>query len=79
MNRALNGLPVLELPKHRVDAIERFQAGNSAVLIFPGADAVLARPITAERVAELCHAALAKFGGADSLYSCINDELKLSF
>lgn len=79
MNRALNGLPASELPKHRVDAIERFQAGHSAILIFPGTDAVLARPITDERVAEGGQAALAKFGGADKLYSCIKDELKLSF
>ena len=79
MNRALNGMPATELPKHRADAIERFQAGRSAILIFPGSAAVLARPINAQRVADGGNDALAKFGGADKLYSCIKDELKLSF
>jgi hypothetical protein len=79
MNRALNGLPDSELPKHRQDAIERFQAGRSAVLIFPGPAAVLARPITSARVAEAGAEALAKFGGAEKLYGCIKDEIDPTF
>ncbi len=79
MNRALNGMPATELPKHRPDAVERFQAGRSAILIFPGSAAVLARPINAQRVADAGNDALAKFGGAEKLYSCIKNELNLSF
>ena len=79
MNRALNGLPEAELPKHRQDAIKRFQAGRTAVLIFPGTAAVLARPITSQRVADGGNDALTKFGGADKLYGCIRDEIDSGF
>jgi hypothetical protein len=79
MNRMLNGLPETEVPKHRRDAVQRFQAGRTAVLMFPGTSAVLARPITPQRVADAGNAALTKFGGADKLYSCIRDEIDRSF
>lgn len=79
MNRALNGLPVTDQPKHRQDAIDRFQAGRSAILILPGADFVLARPISGERIAAAGEEALAKFGGADKLYRCIRDEIDPNF
>lgn len=79
MNRKLNGLPETDVPKHRRDAVERFQAGPTALLIFPGAGAVLARPITGPRVAEAGNAALSKFGGADKLYGCIKDEVDPGF
>lgn len=79
MNRALNGLPDTELPKHRRDAIDRFQAGRTAVLIFPGKVAVAARPITSQRVADSGNDALAKFGGVDRLYGCIKDEIDSAF
>jgi hypothetical protein len=79
MNRKLNGLPDDELPKHRQDAIDRFQAGRSALLIFPGPSSVLARPITSARVAEAGADALAKFGGADKLYGCITHEVDQAF
>ncbi len=75
MNRTLNGLPDTELPKHRRDAIERFQVGRTAVLVFPGGAARVARPITPQRVAEAGADALSKFGGVDKLYGCIRDEV----
>lgn len=79
MNRMLNGLPDTEVPRHYGDAIERFQAGPTAVLIFPGRAAVLARPITAQRVAEGGRETLAKFGGSDKVYDCIKNEIDASF
>ncbi|HDS1705763.1 hypothetical protein [Pseudomonas putida] len=54
-------------------------SGRSAILIFPGSAAELARPINAQCVADGGNDALAKFDEADNLYSCIKDELKLSF
>jgi hypothetical protein len=79
MNRALNGLPDTEQPKHRQDAIARFQAGRTAMLILPGAQSVLARPITSARVADAGNDALTKFGGAEKLYGCIKDEIDPAF
>jgi hypothetical protein len=79
MNRALNGLAVTDQPKHRQDAIDRFQAGRSAILLFPGAEFVLARPISGERIAAAGQAALSKFGGADKLYRCVRDEVSPDF
>jgi hypothetical protein len=79
MNRALNGLPETETPKHRDDAKQRFQAGRSAILIFPGAGMILQRPITAERIADRGADALERFGGADKLVDCIRSEIDPSF
>ena len=79
MNRMLNGLPDTDQPKHRQDAIARFQAGRSAILVLPGAASVLARPITPARVAQAGSDAMAKFGGVEKLYGCIKDEVDASF
>lgn len=79
MNRALNGLADTEQPRHRQDAINRFQAGRTALLLFPGDDNILARPISGARIAEAGTAALAAFGGADKLYRCIRDEVDPGF
>jgi hypothetical protein len=79
MNRDLNGLPAKEQPKHRQDAINRFQAGRTAVLLFPGSKFVLDRPITGSRVAQAGQDALTKFGGVDKLYGCIRDEIDKAF
>jgi hypothetical protein len=79
MNRALNGLPDTDQPKHRQDGIDRFQAGQTAVLLFPGTGFVLARPITGDRVADAGRDALDKFGGADKLYACIKSEIDPNF
>lgn len=79
MNGALNGLAATDLPKHRQDAIDRFQAQRAAVLLLPGSGFVLARPIDAPRVADAGREALAKFGGAEKLYGCIKDEVDAAF
>lgn len=79
MNRALNGLPETEQPKHRQDAIDRFQAGRTAVVVFPGTQSVMARPLTAPRVAQAGDDALTKFGGVDQLYRCIQQEVDPMF
>lgn len=79
MNRRLNGLPDDDAPKHRQDAIARFQAGPTALVVFPGNAATLARPINATRVEEAGADALAKFGGIDKLYACIRKEVDPAF
>ncbi|WP_442581823.1 hypothetical protein ACSBOB_07550 [Mesorhizobium sp. ASY16-5R] len=79
MNRQLNGLPESDLPKHRQDAIDRFQAGRTAVLLFPGNDMILARPISGARISEAGGAALEKFGGAQKVYDCIRSEVDATF
>jgi hypothetical protein len=79
MNAALNGLAETEVPKHRQDGIARFQAGRSAILLIPGDDFVMARPVTRARVTESGKSALDKFGGVDKLYQCIRDEIDPAF
>jgi hypothetical protein len=79
MNRDLNGLPEIDLPKHRKDAMDRFQAGISAILLFPGDEFVIARPITKERTDAAGKDALDKFGGVEKLYACIKDEVDPNF
>jgi hypothetical protein len=79
MNRKLNGLLDTELPKHRQDAIDRFQAGRTAVLVFAGEAARLARPITPGRVAEAGNRAVTKFGGVERIYGCIRGEIDAAF
>jgi hypothetical protein len=79
MNAALNGLAETDVPKHRRDVIARFQAGASAILLFPGNNLVLARPITRSRVTDAGTSALEKFGGAEKLYQCIRDEVDPDF
>jgi hypothetical protein len=79
MNRALNGMPDNEQPKNGPDAVARFQAGRSALLIFSGPSSIVARPITPERVAAAGNDALAKFGGAEKLYACLKEEVDRAF
>lgn len=79
MNRSLNGLPETEVPKHRDDAVHRFQAGKTAVLIFTGSTAILARPITPQRVFDNGQEALIRFGGTEKLIACIRDEVDPGF
>ncbi|MGH8603951.1 MAG: hypothetical protein ACREXR_14640, partial [Gammaproteobacteria bacterium] len=79
MNRELNGLAASDQPKHRQDAIDRFQAGRSAILLFPGLDFVLDRPISGARIAAAGGDALTKFGGARKLIDCIHDEFDPAF
>lgn len=79
MNRELNGLPANDQPKHRQDTIKRFQAGRSAILLFPGPDFVLDRPISGSRIATEGAGALTKFGGAQKLIDCIHNEIDHGF
>lgn len=79
MNRELNGLPANDQPKHRQDAINRFQAGRSAILLFPGPAFVLDRPISGSRIATVGAEALTAFGGARKLIDCIRDEIDPGF
>lgn len=79
MNGKLNGLDASDHPKHRQDAIDRFQAGPTAVLLFPGEAFVLARPITGERIEEAGAKAFATFGGSEKLYRCIREEIDPTF
>jgi len=79
MNRKLNGLAENDQPKHRQDAIDRFQAGRTAVLLFPGEEFILARPITGAKIAEAGDKALTRFGGSEKVYKCIHDEIDANF
>lgn len=79
LNGALNGIPASDQPKHRQDAKARFQAGRTAILLLPGGEFVLARPIDAARVEAAGKDALDKFGGAEKLYRCIREEIDPNF
>jgi hypothetical protein len=79
MNGALNGIPASDQPKHRQDVKDRFQAGRTAILLFPGSEFVLARPIDGARVQAAGEHALDRFGGAEKLYGCIRDEIDPNF
>ncbi len=79
MNRELNGLAASDQPKHRQDAIDRFQAGRSAILLFPGPDFVLDRPISGSRIAREGAEAMTAFGSAQKLIDCIHEEIDRGF
>ena len=79
MNRELNGLPPTEKPKNRTDAIARFQAGRTALLLFPGPEFVLDRPITGARISAAGTNALTKFGGSEKLVDCIRQDIDPGF
>jgi hypothetical protein len=79
LNRALNGLPDAEHPTHRQDAIQRFQAGRTAILLFPGPEFVLDRPISKSRIDRAGLDALTKFGGAPKLIECLHEEIDPGF
>lgn len=79
MNRKLNGLPESAMPKHRKDAYERFQAGYSAILLFPGAKYRISRPLSSEKIEKYGAEILKKIGGASKVYSCIKKEVMNGF
>lgn len=79
MNRILNGLPEGDQPKHRADAVARFQAGRTAVLMFPGQAHVVARPLAPDRIAAAGADALTRFGGLDKLVRCVREEIDPAF
>ena len=49
------------------------------MLLFPGGEFVLKRPITGSRISDAGKDALTKFGGAEKLYGCIRDEIDANF
>lgn len=73
MNRKLNGLADDENPKHRADAIQRFQVKRSAIIVLPGDDMVLPRPISADSIAARGEQVVAAFGGPEGLLACIHE------
>jgi len=79
MNRELNGLPATDQPKHRKDAVARFQTGPTAVLLFPGPDFVLDRPITGPRISSAGTQALTDFGGTQKVVDCIHEDIDSTF
>ena len=79
MNRELNGLSANDQPKHRKDALDRFQAGRTAIILFPGSEFVLDRPLSGPRIAGAGADALTKFGSAQKLTDCIHAEIDPRF
>ena len=52
---------------------------SPGLLVFPGSDFVLARPITSARISDAGTDALTRFGGVNKLYGCIKDEIDPAF
>lgn len=73
MNRILRGLPASENPANYSDAVKRFQAPRSIVLIFPGKAQRAKYPITASSVQQEVKSAFADWGGAKRLQRCAQD------
>lgn len=70
-NRALNGLPADATPVSNADAVRRFQAPRSAVLLFPGASLRLARPLDGGGVATRVGDLFTRWGGKQRLEQCL--------
>jgi len=73
MNRILNGLPAGTIPRNGRDAVQRFQAPKSIVLVFTGAPNRLPYPVTPERIAELVKARFESWGGEARLGACASE------
>jgi hypothetical protein len=73
MNRMLNGLPPGTIPRNGKDAIERFQAPKSLILVFTGASNRLSYPITPQRIAEQVRHRFDAWGGENRLAACANE------
>jgi hypothetical protein len=71
MNRTLNGLPDDALPANYADAVARFQAPRSAVLLFPGAAHKVAYPLSRSSVNAATGAIFERWGGKRRLEACI--------
>jgi hypothetical protein len=71
MNRTLNGLMETERPANYRDAIARFQAPRSAILLFPGARHRTARPLTGAAVTAHSEALFRQWGGSSRLERCL--------
>ena len=73
MNRILNGLPTGTIPRNGRDAVQRFQAPKSIVLVFTGAPNRLPYPVTPERIAALVKARFDAWGGESRLGACASE------
>lgn len=71
MNRRLNGLTSTERPANYSDAVARFQAPRSVILIFPGTRNRTPRPLTDERVSAHAQAMFERWGGRARLEHCL--------
>jgi hypothetical protein len=71
MNRQLNGLAASDEPKHYQDAVARFQAPESVVMVFPGSGNRVARPITAASTQAQVAARFQAWGGKARLAQCV--------
>lgn len=71
MNRTLNGLPADIVPANYTDAVRRFQAPRSIVLLFPGASHRIARPLTGTSVPAATGALFDRWGGQARLEACV--------
>ena len=70
MNQILNGLPPGTVPRNGKDAVQRFQAPKSLVLIFTGASNRLPYPVTPQRITERVGARFNAWGGEARLAAC---------
>jgi hypothetical protein len=70
MNRILNGLPPGTIPRNGKDAVQRFQAPKSIILVFAGPSNRLDYPITPQRVTDHVKARFDAWGGEARLALC---------
>ena len=70
MNRILNGLPSGTIPRNGKDAVARFQAPKSIVLVFTGASNRLPYPVTVQRITEQAKSRFDAWGGQTRLAAC---------
>jgi hypothetical protein len=70
MNRILNGLPPGTIPRNGKDAVQRFQAPKSIILVFAGPSNRLDYPITPQRVTDHVKARFDTWGGEARLALC---------
>jgi len=73
MNRILNGLPAGAIPRNGKDAVQRFQAPRSIILVFAGASNRLEYPVTPQRVADGAKARFNAWGGEARLAACATE------
>ncbi|MFN7127783.1 MAG: hypothetical protein ACK4OJ_01855 [Brevundimonas sp.] len=71
MNRRLNGLPDTDRPANYSDAVARFQAPSSAILLFPGMQNRAPRPLSDARVTTHAQALFERWGGRSRLEACL--------
>ncbi|MEH3036740.1 MAG: glycoside hydrolase family 75 protein [Sphingomonas adhaesiva] len=72
MNRTLNGLPDSERPANYRDAVARFQAPRSIILLLPGTANRIARPLSGASVTAATRAQFERWGGQARLDRCMS-------